>query len=175
MTSRIIRKNFDWVIIVYMNAQPSFDPPKHRSPSRTSSRVRSVQIGTSTLEPSISTPTVKSTRVRSKPTYAHRRQGLEVATKLITYSTLSIFGAIALVNSIGYNNMQRSKLQHIKTEVQNAKIRADKVNANFTRSFDPQAQSNVMQENSHKVAPDRLPIFLVDSKKDRSSSTESDR
>jgi hypothetical protein len=140
-------------------------------------------MGTSTLEPSISTPTVKSskgkalptTQVRSKPTYAHRRQGLEVATKLITYSTLSIFGAISLVNSIGYQYVQRSKLQHIETEVQDAKIRADKVNANFTRSFDPQAQSNIMQENSYKVAPDRLPIFLVDSKADRSSSTERDR
>ncbi|WP_295622142.1 hypothetical protein [Chamaesiphon sp. GL140_3_metabinner_50] len=163
-----------------MNAQPSFDPPKHRSPSRTSRRARSVQMETSTLEPSISTPTVRfskgkaspTTRVRSQPTYAHRRQGLEVATKLVTYSTLSIFGIITLVNSIGYNYVQRSKLQHIETEVQDAKIRADKVNANFTRSFDPQIQSSIMQENSYKVAPDRLPIFLVNSESDRSSSTD---
>lgn len=158
-----------------MNAQPSFDPPKHRPPSRTSRRARSVQMGTSTLEPSISTPTVTSTQVRSKPTYAHRRQGLEVATKLVTYSTLSIFGIITLVNSIGYHYVQRGKLQHIETEVQNAKVRADKVNANFTRSFDPQVQSIIMQENSYKVAPDRLPIFLVDAKADRSSSTERDK
>ncbi len=127
---------------------------------------------TSTLAPSISTPTVKSTRVRSQPAYAHRRQGLEVATKLVTYSTLSIFGIFTLVNSIGYNYVQRSKLQHIETEVQDAKVRADKVNANFTRSFDPQAQSSIMQENSYKVAPDRLPIFLVNSQSDRSSSTD---
>jgi hypothetical protein len=157
-----------------MNAQPSFDPPKHRSPSRTSRRARSVQMETSTLEPSISTPTVKSTRGRSQPAYAHRRQGLEVATKLVTYSTLSIFGIFTLVNSIGYNYVQRSKLQHIETEVQDAKVRADKVNANFTRSFDPQAQSSIMQENSYKVAPDRLPVFLVDSQSDRSSSTARD-
>ncbi len=154
-----------------MNAQPSFDPPKHR-PSRTSSRARLVQPRVSSPEPSISTPTARSVRVKSKPIYAHRRQGLEVATKLVTYSALSIFGMITLVNSIGYNYAQRSKLQHIETEVQDAKIRADKVNANFTRSFDPQAQSNIMQENSYKVAADRLPIFLVNPDADRSSATE---
>jgi hypothetical protein len=160
-----------------MNALPSFDPPKHRPPSRKSSRARSKQMGTNTLEPSISTThstttTARSTRTRSKPTYAHRRQGLEVATKLVTYSTLSVFGIITLVNSVGYHYVQRSKLQHIETEVQDAKIRADKVNTNFTRSFDPQSQASVMQENSYKVAPDRLPIFLVNPETDRSSSTE---
>jgi hypothetical protein len=153
-----------------MNALPSFDPPKHRPPSRKSSRARSKQMGTNTLEPSISTThstttTARSTRTRSKPTYAHRRQGLEVATKLVTYSTLSVFGIITLVNSVGYHYVQRSKLQ-------DAKIRADKVNTNFTRSFDPQSQASVMQENSYKVAPDRLPIFLVNPETDRSSSTE---
>ena len=86
-----------------------------------------------------------------------------------------LFGIITLVNSIGYNYVQRSKLQHIETEVQDAKIRADKVNAKFTRSFDPQAQSSIMQENSYKVAPDRLPIFLVNPESDRSSSTDRDR
>jgi hypothetical protein len=162
-----------------MNALPSFDPPKRHSPSRKSSRARSTQMGTSTLDPNITkvhtTTTIRSPRERSKPTYAHRRQGLEVATKLVTYSTLSIFGMITLVNSIGYHYVQRSKLQHIETEVQDAKIRADKVNNNFTRSFDPHSQASVMQENSYKVAPDRLPIFLVNSETDRSSATERDK
>jgi flagellar basal body rod protein FlgC len=160
-----------------MNALPSFDPPKRHSPSRKSSRARSTQMGTSTIDPNIAnahstTTTARSPRARSKPTYAHRRQGLEVATKLVTYSTLSIFGMITLVNSIGYHYVQRSKLQHIETEVQDAKIRADKVNTNFTRSFDPHSQASVMQENSYKVAPDRLPVFLVNPETDRSASTE---
>jgi len=94
--------------------------------------------------------------------YAHRRQGLEAVTKLVTYSTLSIFGAVALVGAIGYSYSQRGKLQHLETELQAAKIRTEQVNSNFIRSFDPQAQATVMQENSYKVAPDRLQIFLVD-------------
>ena len=102
-------------------------------------------------------------RIKSNLAYAHRRQGAEVVTKLITYSGLSIFGIVTLVNSIGHNWSQQSKLQHLETELQDAKIRAEKVNNNFSRSFDPQAQKNVMQENTYKVAPDRLQIFLVNS------------
>jgi hypothetical protein len=139
-----------------MNALPSFDPPKQsRSPQ---ARAVMSPMSRANVDPSRSTP---RTRVKSNPAYAHRRQGLEVVTKLVTYSTLSIFGAITLVNSVGYNYSQRSKLHHLETELQDAKIRTEKVNSNFVRSFDPQAEQSVMQENSYKVAPDRLQIFLV--------------
>jgi hypothetical protein len=100
-------------------------------------------------------------QVKSNPAYVHRRQGLEAVTKLVTYSTLSVFGVVTLVNSIGYNWAQHSKLQHLETELQDAKARTEKINSNFTRSFDPAVQKSVMEDNSYKVAPDRLQIFLV--------------
>jgi hypothetical protein len=143
-----------------MNALPSFDPPKHSSPLPTVRAVRSPRTAAVDSHRSVP-PAAPRQRLKSKPTYAHRRQGLEVVTKLVTYSTLSIFGTITLVNSIGYNHSQRSKLQHLETELQDAKIRTEKVNSNFVRSFDPQAEQNLLQENSYKVAPDRLQIFLV--------------
>jgi hypothetical protein len=143
-----------------MNALPSFEPPKHRSQPRKSRVVRS-PIGTATVEPTKSATTAPRQRVKSNLAYTHRRQGLEAMTKLVTYSTLSIFGAIALIGSIGYNHSQRNKLQHLEAELQDAKIRAEQVNSKFIRSFDPQAQASVMEENSYKVAPDRLQIFLV--------------
>lgn len=113
--------------------------------------------------------------VKLNPAYAHRRQGLEAIAKLVTYSTLSVFGMVTLANSIGYNWSQRSKLQHLETELQEAKIRTEKVHGNFSRSFAPETQKDVMAENSYKIAPDRLQIFLVNSNTNSNPSTPTQR
>jgi hypothetical protein len=106
-------------------------------------------------------------RPKSNPAYAHRRQGLELITKSVAYSILSVFGVVTLVNSIGYSFSQRNKLQHLETEVHDTRIRTEQTTINFNRSFDPQAQKHVMAENSYKVAPDRLKIFLVNPSPDK--------
>ncbi len=150
-----------------MNALPSFDPPKPSQPRKS----RAGRSQRTAVESQKSPPSVPRQRMRSNA-YAHRRQGLEAITKLVTYSTLSIVGVAALVGSIGYNYSQRGKLQHLEAELQDAKIRTEHINSNFIRSFDPQAQASVMQENSYKVAPDRLQIFLVDPNAKTGTSTE---
>jgi hypothetical protein len=146
-----------------MNAQPSFQPQEHSPQRRVSRSLR--QPRTLHRNPVVTTKIHASRRKRSRlkasAVYAHRRQGLEAATKLVTYSALSVFGIVTLVNSIGYNYSQQSKLQHLKTESQDAKLRVEKINSNFNRSFDPHAQANVMQENSYKTAPDRRQIVLL--------------
>jgi hypothetical protein len=141
-----------------MNAQRSFDPPQH-APQRRKSPIspQPGSLGTTKTVRSFS----RKTRTRLNPAYAHRRQGLEAIAKLVTYSSLSLFGIVTLVHSISYNWSQQSKLQHLETELQEAKIRTDEVNNSFSRSFDPQTQKNVMQDNSHKVAQDQRKIFLV--------------
>ncbi len=154
-----------------MNALPSFDPstypPKRRKP-RSGQSISS----TNTLVDNAPTPTQTAaprprSRPKSNPAYAHRRQGLELITKSVAYSILSIFGVVTLVNSIGYSSSQRSKLQHLELEVHDTKIRTEQTTNNFNRSFDPQAQKSVMTENSYKVAPDRLQIFLVNPSPDK--------
>jgi hypothetical protein len=74
---------------------------------------------------------------------------------------LSLFGIVTLVNSLGYNWAQHSKLEHLATELADARVRTAKVNRNFTRSFDPKLEQTVMEENSYKVAPDRLQIVIA--------------
>ena len=93
--------------------------------------------------------------------------------KLMTYSALSLFGIVTLVNSIGYNWAQQGKLQHLKTEVQDAKIRTEKINDNFSRSFDPQAQRSVMEDNSYKIAPNRRQIVLMPARINESAKAAS--
>ena len=138
-----------------MNAQPSFDPPE--SPQRRqSTRRRSRTATTQTTPVSARQPKRKST-----PDYAHRRQGVVVSLKIVTYSALSVFGLLTLVNLLSYNWSQQTKLQHLETELKDAHARTQKVNASFNRSFDLHSQQSVMEENTYKISNDRLPIVLI--------------
>jgi hypothetical protein len=162
-----------------MNALPSFEPPKYRQqPRRSSGSKRSISTAPVIQSPlqvaapgRFATGEATRTRVKSNPAYAHRRQGLEVAIKLVTYSALSIFGMVTLVNSIGYNWAQHGKFQHLATELKDAQARTEKVNHSFSRSFDPQLQRIGMTENSYKVAPERRQIFIVNPAPTQSGST----
>ena len=154
-----------------MNALPSFDPPQHPPQRRKATVLQPLELAANpkssllNLQPRSSSRA--TARVKANPAYAHRRQGLEVVTKLVTYSTLSIFGIITLVNSIGYNWSQQQKLQHLETELQAAKVRTEKINSDFTRAFAPESQQNMMQENSYKIAPDRLEVYPIDPNSNR--------
>jgi hypothetical protein len=154
-----------------MNALPSFEPPKHRQQPR-KSLVSQRSLSTAPVtqsSPPVSTP---SARVKSNPTYAYRRQGLEVGIKLVAYSALSILGIVTLVNSIGYNWAQHDKFQQLSTELKQAQARTEKVNQSFSRSFDPQLQRIGMAENSYKVAPERRQIFIVNPTPTQSGSID---
>jgi hypothetical protein len=148
-----------------MSALPSFEPLEDRSPAQPLRRSRSARSHSMQQLDRPSPTTIgqpyRKPRTKSHPTYAHRRQGLEVGVKLITYSCLSLFGIVTLVNSLGYNWAQHSKLEHLATELADARVRTAKVNHNFTRSFDPKLEQTVMEENSYKVAPDKLQIVIA--------------
>ena len=141
-----------------MSALPSFDPPEYL-PHRRKSRARQQP---SSLPPNTKNSSSRRKRVRLNPVYAHRRRGLEVLTKLVTFSTLSIVGIVTLVNLVRYNYAQHGKLQYLETELRDTKIRNESINKNFNRAFDPRSQPSVMQENTHKIAPDRLQVVLTD-------------
>jgi hypothetical protein len=146
-----------------MNAQHSFEPSEY-SPQRQTgltSRRLDRSLGHSIGRNSTRSTPRQRTRIKSHPVHAYRRQGLESVLKLATYSALSIFGVVTLFNLIGYNWSQQGKLQHLETELKDAKLRTEKINYNFARSFDPQAQKNIMEENSFKIAPDRRQIVLI--------------
>jgi hypothetical protein len=154
-----------------MNALPSLDPstypPKRHKPRSGRSMSSTNTVVANDLTPTQTAAPRPRSRPKSNPAYAHRRQGLELITKSVAYSILSVFGVVTLVNSIGYSFSQRSKLQHLELEVHDTKIRTEQTTNNFNRSFDPQAQKSVMAENSYKVAPDRLQIFLVNPSSDK--------
>jgi hypothetical protein len=153
-----------------MTALPSFEPPKNNSPQRR--KANPLRQPNAKVAPNAhpSSSAHKRSRGRSNPVYAHRRQGLEAIAKLVTYSSLSLFGVGTLVQSIGYNWSQHGKLQYLETQLKDTQQRTEKVNSNFTRSFDPESRKSVMAENTYKVAPKRLQIFIVNPRpEDRSA------
>lgn len=141
-----------------MSALPSFEPQQHQ-PRRASHRQ---QIARSAPAP-VATPTRSTASKRAKldRVYAHRRQGLEVTIKLVTYSTLSLVGIVTLTNALAYNWSQQGKLKYLSAELKDARIRTTKVNNEFSRSFAPELEKSVMEENSYKVAADRLDIIIT--------------
>jgi hypothetical protein len=125
-----------------MNALPSFEPQQQLPP------------------PPQKLPRRKS-RVKSDRANSYRRQRAEALTKLATYSVLSVFGLVTLVNLVAYNWSQQAKFQSLETELKHAKIRGEKIRYDFDRSADPYSQQNVTQENSFKIAKDQLQVVIV--------------
>jgi hypothetical protein len=142
-----------------MSALPSFDPLEH-APHRQKSR--GLRQPSSLPRNTPKNAPLHRKRVKLNPVYAYRRQGLEVFAKLVTYSTLSVFGIATLVNLVRYNYSVHSKLPYLETQLQDTKVRNEKINSNFSRSFDPRSQTAVMQENTHRIPPDRLQVVLID-------------
>jgi hypothetical protein len=161
-------------VLNFMNAQHSFEPPEQSIQRRRSAASQQLEQfqGVPLGRNSAGLSPRKRSRAKVNPAYAHRRQGLEAGMKLVTYSALSVFGIVTLVNSIGYYWAQQGKLQHLKTEVQDAKIRTEKINHNFSRSFDPQVQNSVMEDNSYKIAPNRRQIVLMEPRIDPTSKSK---
>jgi hypothetical protein len=150
-----------------MNALPSFEPPKHSPQRRKATALRQPHHPKVAPTAHPSSHPQKRSRVKSNSVYAHRRQGLEAIAKVVTYSSLSLFGLVTLIQSIGYNCSQHGKLQYLETALKDTQQRSEKVKGNFTRSFDPESQQSVMEENTYKVAPDRLQILIVNHPADR--------
>jgi hypothetical protein len=73
-----------------------------------------------------------------------------------------MFGMVTLTHLVSYNWSQQSKLHYLQGALKTTQNRAKQLNADFGRSFDRQLEKSVMQENSYKIAPDRLPIAIVD-------------
>jgi electron transfer flavoprotein alpha/beta subunit len=140
-----------------MSALPIIEPPQQQTPRRHARhRKRQVQAPT---PPVVTTNSEPKTKVN--PVYIHRRRGVEAIAKLVTYSSLSIFGLVTLVNSIGYNLKQSSKLQTLEAELQDTKQRTDKIDRDFARTFDATVSKTVMAENTYRVAADRLQVVFV--------------
>lgn len=116
-----------------------------------------------------SRPPVQSTATRpltSKKQFRrrhhpHRMMALETTAKLTANMLISAIAVSGLLHLIPYQQSQQQKLQEIGQEVDRAEGRVDKLQTDFTRYFDPQQASSVMQEQSNLVNPGQRQVILL--------------
>jgi cell division protein FtsL len=102
--------------------------------------------------------TTRPRRITSKATVSQQQRLFASSTKLVVYLLLSILGITSLTNLVIYSMNQQNKLYHLRSEVKDAKQRIATKNADFQYSFDPRVTKSLMEENSYRVAKDKLPI-----------------
>jgi cell division protein FtsL len=106
-------------------------------------------------------------RISAKATVSQQQRLFASSTKLGVYLLLSILGITSLTNLVVYSMNQQSKLYQLKSEVKDAKQRLATKNADFQYSFDPRVTKSLMEENSYRVAKDKLPIVPFDAEEVR--------
>jgi hypothetical protein len=94
----------------------------------------------------------------------HRGKVAELTLKLAFNLVLCAAGATAIVKLLPYHFLQEAKLREVNTEVKEAKQRVDRLNRDLSHNSDLQQTSNLRQQYSHKVAPDRRPIIWLETK-----------
>jgi hypothetical protein len=109
-------------------------------------------------KPVYDTATTHPRRISSKATVSQQQRLFAASTKLVVYLLLSILGITSLTNLVLYSMNQQNKLYHLRSEVKDAKQRLATKNADFQYSFDPRVTKSLMEENSYRVAKDKLPI-----------------
>lgn len=102
-------------------------------------------------------------RRQTKP-HPYQDRATETTLKLTVNVLLSIAAISALVHLLPHHRAGQEKLQEIQAEVQVTQGRVSKLQAEFSRSFDPQEAKSIMQEQSHRMDPTLLQIFWLERK-----------
>ncbi|MBF2004274.1 hypothetical protein ACF3DV_16055 [Chlorogloeopsis fritschii PCC 9212] len=86
---------------------------------------------------------------------------LETTAKIGVNVLISAVAISALVKLLPFHQSQQEKLREIRTEVKLMEERVSKLQAEFSRNFDPSQAKAIMQEQSHRLAPNQHPIVLI--------------
>ncbi|MDM9384513.1 hypothetical protein QUB80_27995 [Chlorogloeopsis sp. ULAP01] len=86
---------------------------------------------------------------------------LETTAKIGVNVLVSAVAISALVKLLPFHQSQQEKLREIRTEVKLMEERVSKLQVEFSRNFDPSQAKTIMQEQSHRLAPNQRPIVLM--------------
>jgi hypothetical protein len=112
-------------------------------------------------------PRRRTRRVQNqRRSQSYRAIALETFAKLAVNVTLSIAAVAALVQLLPYHFSTQTKLREIREEVKQTQARVNGLQNEFKRAFDPQQSKTVMQNNSHRVDPERRQIILMEKNRD---------
>ncbi len=118
------------------------------------------------LTPSLS-PTQPRQRVTPRHKKRHQRQpSLALAVETMTKLTVNLVLSGAAISALGqylphYLSVQE-KLREIRAEVKITEGRVNRLQAEFSRLFDPQQTPTIMQEQSDRVDPSQRQIVWME-------------
>jgi hypothetical protein len=87
---------------------------------------------------------------------------VEATVKIILNILLSVCALSALFKLWPEYQSVQDKLQVITAEVKLTEERVSKERANFSRNFDPGQARSIMQEQSHRLDPEQMPIIWLE-------------
>jgi hypothetical protein len=87
---------------------------------------------------------------------------VEATVKIILNILLSACALSALFKLWPEYQSVQDKLQVITAEVKLTEERVSKERANFSRNFDPGQARSIMQEQSHRLDPEQMPIIWLE-------------
>jgi len=96
---------------------------------------------------------------------AEKARALETTAKLTVNLVLAAAAISGLMRLLPLYQSVQEKSLVIQTEVKRAEERVNRWQRDFNRAFDPGQAKTVMQEESHRVAPQRRPIVLIEENK----------
>jgi len=85
---------------------------------------------------------------------------LETTVKIGVNLVISAVSISALSQLLPYHWLQQDKLREIRTEVKLMEGRVDKLQADFSRSFDPRQAKSIMQEQGYRFDPNQRRIVF---------------
>ena len=92
---------------------------------------------------------------------AEKARALETTAKLTVNLVLAAAAISGLTRLLPLYQSVQEKSLVIQTEVKRTEDRVNRWQRDFNRAFDPGQAKTVMQEESHRVAPQRRPIVLI--------------
>jgi anti-sigma-K factor RskA len=103
----------------------------------------------------------KSQKKPKSRTNSQNWQVIEIWLRIIAYSALSITTVFAIARLLPYQQIQQTKLEEVRLAAQEKEERVNQLRNQFSRSFDPSQERQVMGEQSPRRDPNQRRIFWV--------------
>ena len=95
---------------------------------------------------------------------ANLKQAIEVSLKISANVGIAVLAIVSFKQLLPYHSIQQEKLAEIDAEIAKIQPRVQKLEENFSTTFDPILNRKVMQKNTYKVDPNLSPIFFTEPK-----------
>lgn len=123
--------------------------------------MNAIQHPTPTRQPSEHRRTVPRT-YRPQRRHSYHAVVGETTAKLVVNLVVSAAAIAGLIQLLPYHLSQQGKLREVRSEVKRTQERVDRLQADFSRSFDPSQAKSIMQEQSPRIDPNQRKIVLQD-------------